>query len=135
MIEKYAGKGSSKYKIFITNKTIPSGELNKNINKNCKVLNNKRFTNTRMDGNKCTYNITSEHYEEFLKYYTSYVFDEENEEFITEKHEEIGPIVIDLDFRFRFQSYDSKLRFQVEISGLDTMFRFHVLDLRPRFQV
>ena len=38
MIEKYAGKGSSKYKIFITNKTIPSGELNKNINKNCKVL-------------------------------------------------------------------------------------------------
>ena len=38
MIEKYAGKGSSKYKIFITNKTIPSSELNKNINKNCKVL-------------------------------------------------------------------------------------------------
>ena len=38
MIKKYAGKGSSKYKIFITNKTIPSSELNKNINKNCKVL-------------------------------------------------------------------------------------------------
>ena len=38
MIEKYAGKGSSKYKIYITNKIIPSSEINKNINKNCKVL-------------------------------------------------------------------------------------------------
>ena len=38
MIEKYAGKGSSKYKIFITNKIIPSNELNKNINQNSKIL-------------------------------------------------------------------------------------------------
>ena len=38
MIEKYAGKNNSKYKIFITNKIIPSIELNKYINKTSKVL-------------------------------------------------------------------------------------------------
>ena len=38
MIETYAGKGNSKYKIFITNKTIPSAELNKNLNKSSKLL-------------------------------------------------------------------------------------------------
>ena len=38
MIEKYAGKNKSKYKIFITNKIIPSIELNKYINKTSKVL-------------------------------------------------------------------------------------------------
>jgi len=78
------------------------------LNNNCKVLNNKRFTNTRMDGIKCTYNITGENYDEFLKHYTSYVFDEDNEEFITEKHEEIGPLVIDLDFRFKLDAINKR---------------------------
>ena len=38
MIERYAGKGISRYKIVITDKSIPSLELNKNISKNSKVL-------------------------------------------------------------------------------------------------
>ena len=38
MIEIFAGKGSSKYKICITNKSIPKKELNKNIKKNAKIL-------------------------------------------------------------------------------------------------
>jgi len=38
MIEIFAGKGSSKYKICITSGSIPKKELNKNIKKNAKVL-------------------------------------------------------------------------------------------------
>ena len=38
MIERYAGKGISRYKIFITSKAIPSSKLNAGINKHAKVL-------------------------------------------------------------------------------------------------
>ena len=38
MIEIFAGKGLSKYKICITSGSIPKKELNKNIKKNAKVL-------------------------------------------------------------------------------------------------
>ena len=38
MFEIFAGKGSSKYKICITSRSIPKKELNKNIKKNAKVL-------------------------------------------------------------------------------------------------
>ncbi|MBF27277.1 MAG: 3-dehydroquinate synthase [Flammeovirgaceae bacterium] len=38
VIETYAGKGNTKYKIFITNKIIPSAEINKSINITSKIL-------------------------------------------------------------------------------------------------
>jgi len=38
MIEIFAGKGSSKYKICITSGSIPKKELNKNIKKNAKIF-------------------------------------------------------------------------------------------------
>ena len=38
MIETYTGKGNTKYKIFITNKTIPLAEINKSINITSKIL-------------------------------------------------------------------------------------------------
>tara|TARA_Y100000739_G_scaffold14944_1_gene12141 strand:+ start:139 stop:288 length:150 start_codon:yes stop_codon:yes gene_type:complete len=38
MIELYAGKGTSKYKICITDKALPKNELNKVIDKKAKSL-------------------------------------------------------------------------------------------------
>ena len=46
------------------------------------------------------YYIPPEKSSEFYKIYTKHVFQDENLEFLTEKQKDIGPIMIDLDFRY-----------------------------------
>jgi len=47
-----------------------------------------------------SYNIPDDKTDEFLELYYNYVFKSRNNAYLTEKHRENGPIVIDLDFRF-----------------------------------
>jgi hypothetical protein len=63
------------------------------------------FTHTRI-GDKSlnifggTYNIPADKYEEFMEMYFNWVFVAGNNEYMTEKQLEKGPIYIDLDFRY-----------------------------------
>jgi P4 family phage/plasmid primase-like protien len=47
-----------------------------------------------------TYNIPDDKYEEFMEMYFNWVFVAGNDEYMTEKQRDIGPIYIDLDFRY-----------------------------------
>ena len=58
------------------------------------------YTNTRMGSNPGKFYINKDQYDNFLKQYTEHVFFNNNEEFLTEKHEDYGPFVIDLDLKY-----------------------------------
>jgi len=51
-----------------------------------------------------SFNIPDDKTEEFLDFYYKFVFKSGNNAYLTEKHRENGPIVIDLDFRFEGDS-------------------------------
>ena len=46
------------------------------------------------------YSIPIDKYDEFLKSYNKHAFTNKNPEYLTEKQMPVGPILIDLDFRF-----------------------------------
>ena len=48
-----------------------------------------------------SYSISSTDKEEFYKLYYRHVFEQCNEEYLTEKQLDIGPIAIDIDFRYK----------------------------------
>jgi P4 family phage/plasmid primase-like protien len=73
--------------------------------KSCKITPGEKFTHTLIGDSKNnipggSYYISKEKYEEFIKLYVDEVLVRKNICHITEKHDEKGPIVIDLDFRF-----------------------------------
>ena len=47
-----------------------------------------------------SYYISDSEYDTFLEKYHEYVFEKKNECYLTERHIDIAPILIDLDFRF-----------------------------------
>ena len=47
------------------------------------------------------YSIPDDQYDNFFKYYNTHVFTKRNLEFLTEVQKQIGPILVDLDFRFK----------------------------------
>ena len=64
----------------------------------CRVEKGQPFTHTSLDGG--SYLIEKNKYEEFIKLYTEHVFVNNNKCCLTEKHEDYGPVLVDLDFRF-----------------------------------
>jgi hypothetical protein len=49
-----------------------------------------------------SYHIPDDKYEQFLKLYYKNVFENNVTEHLTEKQREVGPIAIDLDFRYDY---------------------------------
>ena len=70
----------------------------------------KNFTHTRIPGDRGSgvypgsYNITPDKHDAFMSEYYQYVFVEKNPEYLTEKQIPDGPILIDFDFRYPFET-------------------------------
>ena len=55
-----------------------------------------------------SYTIPDDKYDNFLDIYHRDVFDQGKEAYLTEKHNEFSPVLIDLDFRFNLEDSDRK---------------------------
>lgn len=94
---------------------LSKNQLNQFL-KSMKRKSNEVYTHTGLpcppDSFGGSYTIPYNKYQEFLKIYHKSVFENGNNAYLTEKHLDYGPIVIDLDFRFplkiKKRKYDEK---------------------------
>ena len=65
------------------------------------------YTHTSISGGK--YFIKEEEYNSFINIYTNTIFNEKITPHIIEKHKDVGPIVIDIDFRFDISNNNERV--------------------------
>lgn len=72
------------------------------------VENGKIHTHTSMHNPKGAYFIKNTDLDTFYELYENAIFEHHLELHITEKHEEIAPIIIDLDFKYELETHERK---------------------------
>jgi len=95
------------------------------------------ITNTRISGG--SYNVPDEEYDQFMRLVYADVIAKDKEETLTEKQRETGPILVDIDLRFAFET-DARIYtldhitdlVDIYLAELKTMFQF---DANTNFNV
>ena len=107
------------------------GGLNSFLSKH-KRNTNAEFTHTMIPNHPVhyggSYTISDNNYNRFLDLYCVDVFERKQETYLTEKHKDISPILIDLDFRFELSN--TKRQYTSEfIKGYLTCFMEEIMEL------
>ena len=79
------------------------------LEKNCLVQKGSEFTHTSIYDPMASYYISPDKTETFFKLYNEAVL-KGADMYMTEKHRDIGPVVVDLDFRFPYNDGDEVVR-------------------------
>jgi P4 family phage/plasmid primase-like protien len=72
--------------------------------KNHRAEKGEEYTHTSINFPKGSYYINDNELSKFYKLYEKSVFVDKNKLYLTEKHKEISPILIDFDFRFKYDA-------------------------------
>jgi P4 family phage/plasmid primase-like protien len=101
------------------------------------------FTHTRIgDGKKIyggTYNISSDELPTFYQLYYDHIFIKNQNEYLTEKQIDLGPLIIDLDFRYD-HSVDTRQHTSDHIHDIITLYleelkNFFMFDNTSKFEI
>lgn len=94
----------------------------------------KSFTHTSLGEPKGSYYIDAENQDEFYRLYTE-AFEQKCPLYLTERHKDIGPILLDFDFRFQVPSDESQPTRRHTKEHIETILKIYFEELSKHVDV